>query len=231
MTEAEFFDAARALKRELTGKGLLQAEVDAFRKIIAAWNVRPAKLAHPETFFSNLRAAFGGLEQGQVDGINAVLAIAGDERWPLSWAAYGLATAWWETNKTMKPVREAYWKTEAWRKANLTRYYPYYGRGYVQLTWKFNYEKADEVLQMGGALLKNLDLALEPTIAAAIMGKGMADGWFTGKSLATYLPASGQASIAQYKEARRIINGQDKATEIATIAKIMENALAAGGWG
>jgi hypothetical protein len=231
VTEAEFFDAARRLKRELTGAGLTQAEVDAFRKVIAAWNVTPAKLAHPETFFSHIRASLGALTQDQVDGFNAVLSVVGDERWPLAWAAYGLATAYWETNKTMEPVREAYWKTEEWRKANLARYYPYYGRGYVQLTWKFNYEKADEELQTGGALAKEPDLALNPTIAAAVMAKGMAKGWFTTKSLATYLPAAGRATPAQYKEARRIINGQDKATEIAGIAKIMENALVAGGWG
>ena len=59
----------------------------------------------------------------------------GKARWPTAWCAYGLATAWWETNKTMQPVREAYWLSEAWRKPNL-RYYPHYGRGYVQLTWK-----------------------------------------------------------------------------------------------
>jgi hypothetical protein len=51
--------------------------------------------------------------------------------------AYVLATTEWETDHTFKPVREAFWKDEAWRQVNL-RYYPYYGRGYMQLTWEDN---------------------------------------------------------------------------------------------
>ena len=42
--------------------------------------------------------------------------------------AYVLATVEWETAKTFKPVREAYWlkNAEEWRKKNLS-YYPFYG--------------------------------------------------------------------------------------------------------
>ena len=50
-------------------------------------------------------------------------------------AAYVLATAYWETARTMEPVREAFWMSEEWRRANL-RYFPWYGRGFVQLTWE-----------------------------------------------------------------------------------------------
>ena len=52
--------------------------------------------------------------------------------------AYVLATAYHETAHTMKPVREAFWLSEGWRRDNL-RYYPWYGRGYAQLTWRRNY--------------------------------------------------------------------------------------------
>ena len=38
--------------------------------------------------------------------------------------AYLLATAFWETARTMQPVDEAFWLSEAWRKKNLR-----YGRG------------------------------------------------------------------------------------------------------
>lgn len=40
--------------------------------------------------------------------------------------AYVLATVFHETGHTWKPVKEAYWFSEAWRKQNL-RYFPYYG--------------------------------------------------------------------------------------------------------
>ena len=69
-------------------------------------------------------------------------------------AAYIMATAWWETAHTVEPVKEAYWvkNAEAWRKKNL-RYYPWYGRGYVQLTWERNYIHAGK--QLGLDLTKS----------------------------------------------------------------------------
>ncbi len=42
--------------------------------------------------------------------------------------AYVIATVEWETGNTFKPVKEAYWLSEDWRRRNL-RYYPYFGRG------------------------------------------------------------------------------------------------------
>ena len=180
-------------------------------------------------FFSAIRASvFGGsLSSAQVEGLDRILvALVG---LPLSYAAYALATAAWETNKTMQPVREAYWLSEAWRKANL-RYYPHYGRGYVQITWPENYAKADDELSLDGALVKNLDMALRPDIAAAIMRAGMVEGWFTGKKLADYLPQQGEATAAQFTNARRVINGTDKAVQIAALAVLFQNALVEGSW-
>ena len=101
-------------------------------------------------------------------------------------AAYVLATAFWETARTMKPVVEAFWKTDAWRRQNL-RYYPWHGRGFVQLTWEKNYQRAAR--ETGQPLDKNPDLALQPDIAAAIIVAGMREGWFTGKKLADYRDA------------------------------------------
>lgn len=173
-------------------------------------------------------SVFGGsLSIPQREGLERILAaLAG---LPLSHAAYALATAAWETNKTMQPVREAYWLSEGWRQKNL-RYFPHYGRGYVQITWLPNYAKADEKLGLGGALVADLDMALRPDIAAAIMRAGMVEGWFTGKKLSDYLPAVGEATAAQFAEARRIINGTDKAPQIAALAVLFQNALLVGGW-
>src|SRR5215469_16072582 len=74
-------------------------------------------------------------------------------------AAYVLATAYWETARTMKPVVEAYWLSEDWRRQHL-RYYPWYGRGFVQITWEPNYAKAAQ--ETGADLLKHPELALDP---------------------------------------------------------------------
>lgn len=183
---------------------------------------------NPAAFFTTVRARLGPLRQEQVAGTNAVLLAA--EGAPLSHAAYMLATAWHETNKTMQPVREAYWLSEEWRRKHL-RYYPHYGRGYVQLTWQENYAKADRALGLDGLLLREPDRAMEPHIAAAIMRRGMDEGWFTGVKLRDVLPMAGVATRKQYMDARTIINGRDKADLIEDYAQAFERALRDGEWG
>jgi putative chitinase len=235
-----FFNLARRLKRRWTREpmaGLSQAEVDEINAVIQAWKQanapgeerKPVKLEQPTIFFQSVRAAFGQLSQEQVEGFNAVLKAMGEARWPISWVAYGLATAWHETAHTMQPVEEAFWKDDAWRARNL-RYYPWHGRGYVQLTWEANYRKADEECGLEGKLLADSKLAMRPDIAAQIMVRGMEQGWFTNKKLADYLPIDGHAGHDAYKAARRIINGTDRASEIAKMALSFEAALDAGGW-
>lgn len=135
--------------------------------------------------------------------------------------AYLLATSFLETGYTMEPVREAYWvkNAEAWRKKHL-RYYPHYGRGFVQLTWDYNYERAAKELNIP-ELCTNLDLALDPEIAAKIAVLGMQEGWFTGKKLSDYMTLK----TSRFYDARRIINGLDQASKIADFAKQYDAAL------
>ena len=147
--------------------------------------------------------------------------------------AYVLATCYWETAHTMRPVKEAYYliktlkteaRVEAWRKKNL-RYYPWYGRGYVQLTWRFNYDRAGKELDID--LLTEPDTALDPTIAADICIAGMREGWFTGKKLSDYITLQ----KSDFKSARKIINGTDKDDEIAKIARDYDKTLKEAGYG
>ncbi len=179
-------------------------------------------------FFESIRPKLGPFSNQQVAGIERILdATAGA---PLAHQAYMLATAWHETNRTMEPVREAYWLTESWRKANLRRYWPHYGRGYVQLTWVDNYHKADAVcaaagLIQPGELIANPDLAMRPDIAALIMRHGMDEGWFTGVKLSDVLPMRGVATRVQYMNGRTIINGRDKADLIEDYAQYFERGL------
>lgn len=139
---------------------------------------------------------------------------------------YVLATAYWETAHTMKPVEEAYWVPNAaeWRKKNL-RYYPWHGRGFVQLTWEPNYKHAED--QLGVALTKRPELALDPGIACEIAVTGMREGWFTGKKLSDYITLQ----KSEFRAARRIINGTDKAQSIADLAKLYNTALLEDGYG
>lgn len=134
--------------------------------------------------------------------------------------AYVLATAYWETARTMKPVREAYWLSEAWRKANL-RYWPWYGRGYVQLTWEENYLRAGQ--RLGLDLTTDPDRVMEPSIASTILVRGMIEGWFTGRKLGEFVGGHG----TDFRGARRVVNGTDRAAEIARLAEDYQKALAA----
>lgn len=157
----------------------------------------------------------------------------------LKQAAYVLATAYWETARTMKPVRETKASSDAQAIARLDRAWakgqlkwvssPYwrggfFGRGYVQLTHIANYDKAGA--KIGVDLVARPDKALQPEIASKILVKGSKEGWFTGKKLSDYLTES----RTDYRGARRIINGTDKASTIAKLAGDYEAALAADGY-
>lgn len=127
--------------------------------------------------------------------------------------AYVLATALWETNRTMLPVEEAYYlgaRAEAYRQR--LRYYPWHGRGFVQLTWERNYIRAGQ--QLGVDLISNPDRAMVPDIAAKVLVIGSREGWFTGRRLSHYIVPG----AVDFVGARRIINGTDQAAAIAAIA-------------
>lgn len=195
-------------------------------------------------FFDACRKGVMGptLDGNEVSGAEAILeAMAGV---PLSWCAYALATAWHETAHTMQPIREFGGPAYLTRMYDVTGQRPslaksmgntvpgdgprYCGRGYVQLTWRSNYRRAGEAL--GYPLEGNPELAMRRDIAAAIMRRGMTEGWFTGKSFKSFLPETGPASRDGFKAARRIINGTDKAELIAGYAMQFQAALQAGGW-
>jgi hypothetical protein len=184
----------------------------------------------PDPFFRAVRRITGALDQAQVDTINGMIASAA--HWPIGWLAYGFATAWHEAR--LKPIEEigagagkAYGKKGKYGQAQ-------YGRGLVQLTWDVNYEWADEAcanagLIVKGAILKNFALVMRPDIATFILVTGMEGGHFTGKSLADYIGPRGTAE--QFMQARRIINGMDKAQLIAGYAEAFQDAIDAGKWG
>lgn len=201
-------------------------------------------LAKPALFFDAMRHGLLGptLSAEEVNGCNAVLAAM--EGAPLAWTAYALATAYHETASTMQPIKEYGGPTYFTRMYDVTGARPklalqygntcagdgpkYCGRGYVQLTWKVNYAKAGA--KCGVDLVANPDKAMDPRIAAKIMRDGMTEGWFTGKKFDSYLPSRGRATRGQFTLARYIINGTDKAAQIADHALKFQTALEAGGW-
>lgn len=135
-------------------------------------------------------------------------------------AAYMLATAKHETANTFAPIEEygkgkglPYGKPD--RKTGLV----YFGRGYVQLTWAKNYQTMGTVL--GLPLYTQPDLALRYDVAYKIMSYGMTHGTFTGVALSRYI----NEGKTDYLNARKIINGTDKADLIAGYATAIEQML------
>lgn len=127
--------------------------------------------------------------------------------------AYVLATAEHETGGTMMPVREAGYLKNPMKYLRRLRYYPYYGRGHVQLTWKANYQKYQDLLDL--PLVSHPDLALRFDISVFILVHGMRTGTFTGKKLSDYFGEHRRDFVG----ARRIVNGRDRAMRIADLAR------------
>ena len=202
-------------------------------------------------FFAALRARDSGLfgtslSQGQVDGINGILAAhaqVGDGK--ADTLAYALATAYHETGRRMMPVREGFATTDAGARravnnlaakrgpnSAVAKYaqpqppygHVYYGRGQVQLTWIDNYRRSSA--DAGVDLVRNPDAMLDPTISARVLIKGLLDGRWNGqgKGLRFYLD---RGDVVQ---ARRTVNILDKAEEIARYHRAFLAALNAAGY-
>jgi hypothetical protein len=183
-------------------------------------------LSAPLTLGPKRRAALAEL----LDYINA------DKDWQhLRHVAYTLATVRHETGGTFKPIKE--WRAPegtAHRKLQ-DRYWHtgFYGRGFVQLTWDWNYRKAGQKLAgqwLGGVqihadtLEQHPDFLLRPAISYAVLARGLREGWFTGKKLGDYITET----ATDYVRARRCVNGNDRAQMIATYAQEFELMLRAG---
>ena len=165
-------------------------------------------------FFKQVRAnVFGGsLTKGQVEGMEKII-----DYWQTTWPemsldefAYLLGTVYWESAHRMAPVKEM--GSEAYLRSK--PYYPYVGVGLIQATWKANWQKLG---------IKSVADGLQWPSALHAAFYGMAAGIYTGKKLSDYI-GNGKRD---YVNARRIINGTDKAQQIAAIAESFRSALIA----
>jgi putative chitinase len=169
-----------------------------------------------EQFFARVRTQlFGGtMTASEVAGVNAILAAWDASAGPdPRFVAYSLATAFHETAMTMQPIEEiGRGEGRPYGRPAGPDGQIYFGRGFVQLTWLANYQKVGSLI--GNDLVDNPDLALKPDIAAEILTHGMVGGWFTGRKLGDYFAGA----RSDWVDARRIINGVDKAALIAGYA-------------
>lgn len=199
----------------------------------------PMPIARLLDLLSVQRELCKGWGEPRASGVATIVAAAKlhDPEIDIRHLAYALATAFHETAFTLQPVIERGGRIYHHKmydplspdphRAKLSKaagalpgdgvLYP--GRGYVQLTWRRNYERFGQLL--GIDLLGNPDLACQPDVAGRVMFLGMDHGLFTGKKLSHYINDDG----TDYINARRIINGTDKAGPIAQYAIGFERAL------
>ena len=165
-------------------------------------------------FFDKVRKfPFRGLlTASQVDGINRVLNYA-ESHYPLiddATLAYLLATDYHETGRKMVPVREGGGE----RYLRSKKYYPFVGEGLVQVTWEANARKF-------GAKAPG-DCMTWPVALRALFD-GCLKGMFTGRKLGDYI----NDKHTDFINARRVVNGVDRATLIAGYAEAFMEALQA----
>lgn len=188
-------------------------------------------------FFDLYKSTFAAhnLTQLQVDGLDEILGFIDQDNIPTNWAAYFLATILHECASQWRPVMEkghlSYFDkysvgTKLGKALGNTQPgdgFLFRGRGYVQLTGRRNYAWATS-LPLGIDFEKNPDAALHPRNAWAILVVGCTTGAFTGRKLSKYIPLSG---APDFRNARRVINGVDKAELIATYAERFVDILKA----
>lgn len=190
-------------------------------------------------FFDGYRGRFGPLTNDLVDALEILLAqVEADSGFTGTDAdrrqlAYCLATFKWETAHTMRPIDE-----HGTAKRFNSLYGPqtkvgkvlgntkpgdgalFHGRGYVQLTGRRNYAKAKALT--GVDLVAEPDRAKVPEVAYTVAMEGMRQGWFTGRKLSQFIR---DGHLADFENARTIINGHDKAGLIADIARRFSEVL------
>ena len=91
--------------------------------------------------------------------------------------------------------------------------FKYRGRGCVHLTWKINYRKA--TVKYGVDFVATPNLAGDFNYAVPVMIWGMENGVFTGRKLSNYM----NETTIDYLNARKIINGNDQKSLIASYAE------------
>lgn len=198
-----------------------------------------------EHFFAQVRArlARGRLGRLAATGLTTIIDHweAEHAAWDRRWLAYALATAWHETGFTMQPIEEqgdaGYFRRLYDRQSPLAARRAvaaalgnsrngdgalFHGRGYAQLTGRRNYTLMQKTFDVDlTSDSAAADRALEPGLAARILFKGMNEGLFTGRRFRHYF--SGKTS--DWVNARRIINGLDRADEIAHYGRVFYAAI------
>ena len=222
------------------------------KKIVSPLGVNSIKVDGVTTLYEK---QFSALSAANKEGFKYILktAKADTDLTSIPELAYMLATTKHETAHTFRGIGE-YGKgagktygneiTVTDTKTKKVYKNKYYGRGYVQITWGYNYQRIDHKLGHGSypnkdktkvadynkgftisaptkSIYLNPEKALDKENAYVGLVWGMQKGIFTGKKISNYV----NATKVDYVNARRVINGTDKANKIANYAENLEIIL------
>lgn len=158
--------------------------------------------------------------------------------------AYNLGTSYHETAATMQPIKERGARSYFDKYEPGTRLgailgntqpgdgYRFRGEGDVQNTGRANAAKAtkrlNEVFGLKLDLVAHPEQRGDPFVSAMSLFLGNKEGWWTGKDLLDYIdgiPESEQEDLCEFVNARRVVNGTDKAEKIAGYAMQFYRAI------
>ncbi|EOL8878636.1 hypothetical protein ACM9PQ_003268 [Enterobacter mori] len=219
--QAKKYPDLALFNRDFINKLVWMRDVPEIRSSEALWHM------HPVVFLDAIKADEYDFSTRE-STIRAIVAESRKQGFSLNTqVAYILATVKRETGDTFRPVREGDWaghtSTDDYRQTHY-RYYPYYGRGFVQITWDYNYRAYSE--KLGVDLVTDPDKTLDPRIALFILIDGFKNGVFTGKKLTDYV----STTSTDFYHARRCINGLDHAEQIKGFADDFLSKMDAGEW-
>lgn len=172
-----------------------------------------------ETLIAKLESRVGTLTADQKAGASAILKelhaslTAANKPANLNLAAYLLASTYQDTSLL---ATEEKLVADEKKKSIQTAYFElgFQGRGFVHFTGAFNYNRFSQYTGLDFSSTPALLLTVEN--AAKVLVYGALNGKFTGAKIEKFIPANG---TADFVKARRAINGDLKATEIAKLAK------------
>ncbi len=147
--------------------------------------------------------------------------------------AYVLSTIKWECG--FKNQKEIWWERKRYWKVDSTTWKAYYGRWFIQLTFKANYQKYTQIIRDSwkdfkdndGNIIKwseidlvnNPDIILQSNDLAIFIAMDWMKNWWPGRRESQKLSYYINDSKLDFTNARRIINWTDKAKIFANDAQ------------
>lgn len=198
-----------------------------------------------KVFYDEVRASIfrGSFSQSQFKGMERLLDVWEQNyaKYPDEDLAYLLATSYHETAHTMQPIKErgsrSYFnrydinynprKARELGNVNPGDGYLFRGEGDVQNTGRrnarFSSDRLNEVFGLDIDFEREPDMRGDPVLSAHCLFLGCIEGWWTGKKLTDYV----SEERTDFVNARRVVNGLDRANLIAGYAECFAEAVAA----